>query len=304
MGAAEAVLDAALADESDRLAALEASASSAAMSADGPSGFEAAGAELSSAADAAADRRRPRHLRAVPAGGDHAHGGRDDHDDRDDQPRHLRPGERGRTGRLVRRLVAVKAVAATTAVAIGITAAAATTGIGIVTVVVPAARDRLVTDDRPNREVVEDDGPSRRSESERRADEERSRSCTPGQSSCRSGDERPGEPPDAEADPSSTTGTSVATETTVASEPTTGATPAESPTTAPPDPGSGTSSSPPATTETTVPTTAPPSTTTSTTTTEPPPEPHVDSQAAAEPSGAGSLQTLAAAPADPTTTQG
>jgi hypothetical protein len=58
-----------------------------------------------------------------------------------------------RRGRIVRRVVAVKAVAATTAFAIGITAAAATTG--IVTVVVPAARDRLLPKDSPS-EIIEE----------------------------------------------------------------------------------------------------------------------------------------------------
>jgi hypothetical protein len=59
-----------------------------------------------------------------------------------DRPRHLRPAVpwavRHRQGvRVVRRLVAVKAAAVTTAVAIGVTAAAATTGF-VATVVVPA----------------------------------------------------------------------------------------------------------------------------------------------------------------------
>jgi hypothetical protein len=62
-------------------------------------------------------------------------------------------GERRGRGRIVRRVVAVKAVAATTAFAIGITAAAATTG--IVTVVVPAARDRLLPKDSPS-EITEE----------------------------------------------------------------------------------------------------------------------------------------------------
>jgi hypothetical protein len=57
---------------------------------------------------------------------------------RDRGPRHLAPREEEGTGRLrlVRRVVAVKAVATTTAVAIGITAAAAATGV-VVTVVDP-----------------------------------------------------------------------------------------------------------------------------------------------------------------------
>jgi hypothetical protein len=64
-----------------------------------------------------------------------------------DSPRHLaaRPRaaqhEQGHRARLVGRIVAVKAVALTTAVVLGVTAAAATTGI-VATVVVPALQDR------------------------------------------------------------------------------------------------------------------------------------------------------------------
>jgi hypothetical protein len=64
-----------------------------------------------------------------------------------DSPRHLaaRPRaaqhEQGHRARLVGRIVAVKAVAVTTAVVLGVTAAAATTGI-VATVVVPALQDR------------------------------------------------------------------------------------------------------------------------------------------------------------------
>jgi hypothetical protein len=64
-----------------------------------------------------------------------------------DSPRHLAAGrraaqhEQGHGARLVGRIVAVKAVALTTAVVLGVTAAAATTGI-VATVVVPALQDR------------------------------------------------------------------------------------------------------------------------------------------------------------------
>jgi hypothetical protein len=64
-----------------------------------------------------------------------------------DSPRHLAARrraaqhEQGHGARLVGRIVAVKAVALTTAVVLGVTAAAATTGI-VATVVVPALQDR------------------------------------------------------------------------------------------------------------------------------------------------------------------
>lgn len=71
-----------------------------------------------------------------------------------ESPRHLaaRPRaaqhEQGHRGRLVGRIVAVKAVAVTTAVVLGVTAAAATTGI-VATVVVPALQDRDQPTDVP-----------------------------------------------------------------------------------------------------------------------------------------------------------
>jgi hypothetical protein len=62
-----------------------------------------------------------------------------------DRPRHLRPAApwaaRRQRARVVRRIVAVKAAAVTTVVAIGVTAAAATTGF-VATVVVPALSSR------------------------------------------------------------------------------------------------------------------------------------------------------------------
>jgi hypothetical protein len=71
-----------------------------------------------------------------------------------ESPRHLaaRPRaaqhEQGHRARLVGRIVAVKAVAVTTAVVLGVTAAAATTGI-VATVVVPALQDRDQPTDVP-----------------------------------------------------------------------------------------------------------------------------------------------------------
>jgi hypothetical protein len=63
------------------------------------------------------------------------------HQEPDEGPRHLKaPGPAANGIRLVRRALAVKAVATTTAVAIGITAAAAATGV-VVTVVDPPKRD-------------------------------------------------------------------------------------------------------------------------------------------------------------------
>jgi hypothetical protein len=65
----------------------------------------------------------------------------------DDRPRHLRAadgardGARRRGARVVSQIVAAKAAAITTVVAVGVTAAAATTGI-VATVVVPALSDR------------------------------------------------------------------------------------------------------------------------------------------------------------------
>jgi hypothetical protein len=65
--------------------------------------------------------------------------------DDSDRPRHLRPAApwaaRRQRARVVRRIVAVKAAAVTTVVAIGVTAAAATTGF-VATVVVPALSSR------------------------------------------------------------------------------------------------------------------------------------------------------------------
>ena len=89
-----------------------------------------------------------------------------------DSPRHLAAGrraaqhEQGRGARLVGRIVAVKAVALTTAVALGVTAAAATTGI-VVTVVVPALqhRDRPPVEELPAIVVDQGGGSSRGSES-------------------------------------------------------------------------------------------------------------------------------------------
>jgi hypothetical protein len=88
-----------------------------------------------------------------------------------DSPRHLvarrraAQHEQGHGARLVGRIVAVKAVALTTAVVLGVTAAAATTGI-VATVVVPALQDR----NQPSVEklpaiVVDPGGPSGGSES-------------------------------------------------------------------------------------------------------------------------------------------
>ena len=80
-----------------------------------------------------------------------------------DSPRHLAARrraaqhEQGHGARLVGRIVAVKAVALTTAVVLGVTAAAATTGI-VATVVVPALQDR---DQPPGKEppaIVVDPG--------------------------------------------------------------------------------------------------------------------------------------------------
>lgn len=87
-----------------------------------------------------------------------------------------RDGRTGRGARIVRRVVAVKAVAATTALAVGITAAAATTG--IVTVVVPAARDRLKAEEQaPPAEAVEDE-PSGRPAGRDRSGQEPRRTTT------------------------------------------------------------------------------------------------------------------------------
>jgi hypothetical protein len=94
-----------LAGESDIVSRMQATILDLALPADG---------------DDAGDTHRPRHLRAAPSA----------------------PGARRRQGiRLVRRMVAVKATAITTVVAIGVTAAAATTGI-VATVVMPALSDR------------------------------------------------------------------------------------------------------------------------------------------------------------------
>jgi hypothetical protein len=81
-----------------------------------------------------------------------------------DRPRHLRPAVpwavRHRQGvRVVRRLVAVKAAAVTTVVAIGVTAAAATTGF-VATVVVPA-----LSKNEPKVDVAVEDLPPGTSES-------------------------------------------------------------------------------------------------------------------------------------------
>ena len=101
-----------LAGESDIVSRMQATILDLALPADG---------------DDAGDTHCPRHLRAAPSA----------------------PGARRRQGiRLVRRMVAVKATAITTVVAVGVTAAAATTGI-VATVVMPALSDR------PPRETAE-----------------------------------------------------------------------------------------------------------------------------------------------------
>lgn len=213
------------------------------------------------------DRRPPRHLRLVEAPAP------DDEDDGRVRPLHLRPQSgRGRAGRVIRRLVAVKAVAATTAVAIGITAAAATTG--IVTVVVPAARDRLLTDDKPSGEVVDEDAPSDDSGPRSDGTYEVPQDCDRDAAACTTPDgtridPQTGEPldagedagtPDAEADDATT-------ETTIAGEGSSTDPADQSPSTTGPAPTTGEPTDP-VTTDTTVPTTdttiGPEETTTST----------------------------------------
>jgi hypothetical protein len=85
----------------------------------------------------------------------------------DDRPRHLRAAAPGAAGarrhqgaRVVRRIVAVKAAAITTVVAIGVTAAAATTGI-VATVVMPAlSGNEQKVHIKPNAPSTEDNGSS------------------------------------------------------------------------------------------------------------------------------------------------
>jgi hypothetical protein len=191
-----------------------------------------------------------------------------------ESPRHLaaRPRaaqhEQGHRARLVGRIVAVKAVAVTTAVVLGVTAAAATTGI-VATVVVPALQDR----DQPTEVPAvggDEGGPSDGSESPSGSDDSPAITCalhpvTCGHDGTGVGD---GTDPAATDDPA---GGATAT----------GA--AESDATGEADADAGTATTvqqDAASAETTTTTTEPPSTTTTTepptTTTTPPPAPPID----------------------------
>jgi hypothetical protein len=232
---------------------------------------------------------RPLHMKARDASGP------DDEDDDED--------EGGRGGRIVRRLLAVKAVAVTTAVAVGVTAAAAATG--IVTVVVPAARDRLLTDDKNPSQVVDHDDSGDNSGSGSGSGGT-VRGCASEDTACTTTDDGTivipgtgasgGSAGDPATDPSQD-GSGATTNTTVGDGTTTG-----SDTTDTTSPSSGGPTDPPPT-ETTV-TTSIPEVTTSTTetppTTEPPIEPMSEENAqgaggtAAESAGSAPVEALAA----------
>jgi hypothetical protein len=280
-----------------------------------PVRLQAVGSEPDDEADVAAPAR-PRHMK--PLGGrlngkrplhmkprDEAADDSDDDEDDGDSP--------GRGGRIVRRLVAVKAVAATTAFVVGVTAAAAATG--IVTVVVPAARDHLTDEKDEPSNVVDEGGSSNESDSGSGGGSGSSGGCAGEGTACTTADGTrviPRTPGSGTADDPATDSTDAGTdgdttETTVAGEGTTTDPDGDTTETTVAGGDPTTDPSPPDTTPTTeTPTTEPP--TTLPPTTEPPPPVEPTSQSAQGAAGdaggttstsADLVETLAAADAGP-----